>query len=61
MKFWMGIRTWRVIRRSGATPKARERYEMFVDNVLIAGARSADGGREEEDPVERVVHVDTRE
>lgn len=50
-----------MIRRSGAIPNARERKEMFVDSVRIAGTRSADGGREEEEPVERVVHVETRE
>ena len=61
IKFWIGIRTWRVIRRRGATPNARERKEMFVDSVRIAGARSAEGGKEEEEPVERVVHVETRE
>lgn len=51
-----------MMRRRGATPRVRERKEIFVDNVRIAVARSAEGGREEEEePVERVAHVETRE
>lgn len=44
-------------------PSARDRKEMLVDKVRIAGARSADGGNEiasEGDVVEIVAHADIR-
>ena len=50
-------------------PNARARKDMFVDRVRRAGARSADGGWDEEDatvlvedgPAERVAHVEILE
>lgn len=50
-----------MIRRNGATPKARERNEMFVERVRIAGARSEEGGRDTTVEVERDAQVEMRE
>lgn len=53
-----------MMRRNGATPRARERKEMFADRVRSVGAKSADGGRDavvEDGAVERVAQVEIRE
>ena len=60
-----------MMRRRGATPNAWFRKERFVERVRSAGARSADGGCDEDDAAllavvddgtaERVANVEIRE
>lgn len=60
-----------MMRRRGAMPNAWLRNERFVERVRSAGARSADGGWDDDDAAvlavvedgaaERVAHVEIRE